>query len=253
MGIIMQERLQKIISAAGAASRRKAEELILEGCVTVNGRVVTELGTKADPEKDAIKVSGKLIHIPQSKTYIVLNKPRGFITSMKDPEGRPVVTELLKGVKARVVPVGRLDYDTEGLLIMTNDGDLAHSLMHPSHEMPKTYLAKVKGIIEDKAIEKLRKGVKLREGLTTPATVNKLKKTDANSWVEIIVHEGRYRQVRRMLEEVGYPVSKLIRVTYGSLALGNVPLGKYRHMTPDEVKRLKNESAGISKKVAVSR
>ncbi|OGW43179.1 MAG: pseudouridine synthase [Nitrospirae bacterium RBG_16_43_11] len=249
----MQERLQKIISAAGAASRRKAEELIVEGCVTVNGRIVRELGTKADPEKDAIKVSGKLIHLPQSKTYIVLNKPRGFITSMKDPEGRPVVTELLKGVKARVVPVGRLDYDTEGLLIMTNDGDLAHSLMHPSHVISKIYLAKVKGIIEDKAIERLEKGVKLREGVTAPARVKKLKKSVANSWVEITVHEGRYRQVRRMLEEVGYPVIKLIRVTYGSLALGNVPLGKYRHLTSDEVKLLKDESAGISKKVAVRR
>jgi len=249
----MQERLQKIISAAGAASRRKAEELIVEGCVTVNGRIVRELGTKADPEKDAIKVSGKLIHLPQSKTYIVLNKPRGFITSMKDPEGRPVVTELLKGVKARVVPVGRLDYDTEGLLIMTNDGDLAHSLMHPSHVISKIYLAKVKGIIEDKAIERLEKGVKLREGVTAPARVKKLKKSVANSWVEITVHEGKYRQVRRMLEEVGYPVIKLIRVTYGSLALGNVPLGKYRHLTSDEVKLLKDESAGISKKVAVRR
>ena len=249
----MQERLQKIISAAGAASRRKAEELIVEGSVTVNGRIVRELGTKADPEKDAIKVSGKLIHLPQSKTYIVLNKPRGFITSMKDPEGRPVVTELLKGVKARVVPVGRLDYDTEGLLIMTNDGDLAHSLMHPSHVISKIYLAKVKGIIEDKAIERLEKGVKLREGVTAPARVKKLKKSVANSWVEITVHEGRYRQVRRMLEEVGYPVIKLIRVTYGSLALGNVPLGKYRHLTSDEVKLLKDESAGISKKVAVRR
>ena len=164
---------------------------------------------------------------------------------MKDPEGRPVVTELLKGVKARVVPVGRLDYDTEGLLIMTNDGDLAHSLMHPSHVIPKIYLAKVKGIIEDKAIERLEKGVKLREGVTAPARVKKLKKSAANSWVEITVREGRYRQVRRMLEEVGYPVIKLIRVTYGSLALGNVPLGKYRHLTSDEVKLLKNESAGI--------
>jgi 23S rRNA pseudouridine2605 synthase len=249
----MLERLQKIISAAGAASRRKAEELIVEGSVTVNGRIIRELGTKADPGKDAIKVSGKLIHLPQSKTYIVLNKPRGFITSMKDPEGRPVVTELLKGVKARVVPVGRLDYDTEGLLIMTNDGDLAHSLMHPSHEITKIYLAKVKGIIEDKAIERLEKGVKLREGVTAPARVKKLKKSAANSWVEITVREGRYRQVRRMLEEVGYPVIKLIRVTYGSLALGNVPLGKYRHLTSDEVKLLKNESAGISKKVASGR
>ncbi len=246
----MQERLQKIISAAGVASRRKAEELIVEGCVTVNGRIVTELGAKADPEKDAIKVSGKLLRIPQTKTYIVLNKPRGYITSMRDPEGRPVVTELLKGVKARVVPVGRLDYDTEGLLILTNDGELAHALMHPSHEMPKTYLAKVKGVIEDSAVEKLRRGVRLREGMTAPAEVNKLKKTDANSWIEITVHEGRYRQVRRMLDEVGYPVIKLIRVTCGPLALGNVPPGKYRHLTSEEVKLLRGEPEGSVRRKA---
>lgn len=242
----MLERLQKIIAAAGVASRRKAEELILDGSVTVNGRIVRELGTKADPEKDAIKVGGKLIHLPQKKTYIALNKPKGYITSMSDPQGRPVVIELLKGVKGKVYPAGRLDYDTEGLLLLTNDGDFAHTLMHPSHEMPKTYLAKVKGIIEDKAIERLERGIRLREGITAPAVVKKIKKTDANSWIEITVHEGRYRQVRRMLEEIRYPVLKLIRIRYGPIDLGDIPQGKYRHLTLQEVKKLKNEVVGIS-------
>ena len=249
----MLERLQKIIANAGVASRRKAEELILDGSVTVNGRIVRELGTKADPEEDAIKVGGKLIHLPQKKTYIALNKPKGYITSMSDPQGRPVVIELLKGVKGKVYPAGRLDYDTEGLLLLTNDGDLAYILMHPSHEMPKTYLAKVKGIIEDKAIERLERGIRLREGITAPAVVKKIKKTDANSWIEITVHEGRYRQVRRMLEEIRCPVLKLIRIRYGPIDLGDIPQGKYRHLTSQEVKKLKNEVAGSSKQTAVSR
>ncbi len=235
----MLERLQKIISNAGVASRRKAEELILEGSVTVNGQVVRELGAKADPEKDAIKVEGKLIHIPQRKTYIVLNKPKGYITSVSDPQGRPVVMELLMGVKARVYPVGRLDYDTEGLLIMTDDGELAHALMHPAYEMPRTYLAKIKGVLEDKELEKLKGGIRLREGITAPAAVRKIKRTDSNSWIEITVHEGKYRQVRRMLEGVGHPALKLIRIRYGPVGLGDVPLGKYRYLTSQEIKNIK--------------
>ncbi len=240
MGItFMQERLQKIIAHSGVASRRRAEELIIDGSVTVNGQVVRELGTKADPEKDAIKVMGKLIHLPQRNTYIVLNKPVGYITSMSDPEGRPVVTELLKGVKARVYPVGRLDYDTEGLLIMTDDGGLANSMMHPSHEVSKTYLVKVKGVLEDKEIEKLQKGIKLDDGMTAPAGVKRLKKADANSWIELTIHEGRYHQVKRMMERVGHSVIKLVRVRYGSIELGNVPPGTFRYLTNEEVKILK--------------
>lgn len=239
----MQERLQKIISCAGVASRRKAEELILEGGVTVNGKIVRELGIKADPEKDAIKVKGKLIHIPRRKTYIVLNKPKGCITSVSDPRGRPVVMDLLKGVRARVYPVGRLDYDTEGLLILTDDGELAHALMHPAHEIPKTYLAKIKGVLEDKEIEKLERGMRLREGITAPAAVRKIKRTDSNSWIEITVHEGRYHQVRRMLEKVGHPVLKLFRSRHGPIELGDVPLGRYRYLTPQEVKKLKEIEA----------
>jgi len=237
--IIMQERLQKIIASAGAASRRKAEELILEGSVTVNGKVVTELGTKADPIKDAIKVKGKLLRQPERKTYIILNKPKGFITSVSDPEGRPVVMDLLRGVKARVFPVGRLDYDTEGFLILTNDGEFANALMHPSHEIPKTYLAKVKGVLEEKELESLKKGIRLKEGITAPAFVKKLRKTDLNSWIEITIHEGRYHQVKRMLERVGHTVLRLIRVKYGPIILGDVPAGKYRHLTSQEIKKLK--------------
>jgi len=237
--IVMQERLQKIIANAGAASRRKAEELILEGSVTVNGAVIRELGSKADPEKDAIKVMGKLIHLPQRKTYVILHKPRGYITSLSDPEGRPVVTELLKGVKARVVPVGRLDYDTEGLLLLTDDGDLAHTLMHPAHEIPKTYVAKVKGVLEEEEVRKLEKGVRVRGRMTAPAIVKKIRKAEENSWIEITIHEGRYHQVRRMLEEVEHPVLKLIRVRYATMELGDLPPGKYRYLTPQEVKSLK--------------
>ena len=214
----------------------------------MNGQIVRELGTKADPERDAIKVSGKLIHLPRRKTYVVLNKPKGYITSMSDPEGRPVVTELLRGVKGRVVPVGRLDYDTEGLLILTDDGDLAHALMHPSHEIPKIYLAKIKGVLEDKEVEKLEKGMRLKDGKTAPAVVNKVKKAAENSWIEITVHEGKYHLVRRMLEGVKHPVLKLIRVKYGPVELGDTPLGKYRYLTPQEVKRLKEMGpAGVRK------
>jgi len=235
----MQERLQKIIARAGIASRRKAEELILQGLVTVNGQVVTRLGTKADPEKDAIKVKGKLIRIPRQKVYIMLNKPRGYITAASDPLGRPVVMDLLKKVKVRVFPVGRLDYNSEGLLLLTNDGDLAHKLMHPSREIPRRYYVKIKGVLDEKDMARLERGVKLEDGVTAPARVRPVRKTKANSWIEITIHEGKYREVRRMLERVGHRVIKLIRTGYGPLELGNLPEGQYRYLTPEEVKKLK--------------
>src|SRR5512146_279511 len=167
----MLERIQKIISAAGIASRRAAEQLILDGRVRVNGKVVTELGTKADAVKDHIKVDGKLINPRQPLTYIMLNKPAGYVTTMSDPEGRPTVQDLLKGIKTRVYPVGRLDYNTEGLLLLTNDGDFAHLITHPRHEFPKTYLAKIKGTIDDRAVAMLEQGIFLRDGKTAPAIV----------------------------------------------------------------------------------
>jgi len=235
----MEERIQKILSAAGVASRRAAEEIILEGRVRVNGKVVSELGTKADPDRDHIKVDGKLINPKQPKAYIMLNKPAGFVTTMSDPEGRPIVANLLKGVRVRVYPVGRLDYDTEGLLLLTNDGDLAHLVTHPKHELPKTYLVKVKGFLEDRHIEMLEQGVFLKDGKTAPARVRKLRKEEANSWVEITIHEGRKRQVRRMIDHTGHSVIKLKRTKVGTLSLGDLPVGMFRHLTLDEVQGLR--------------
>jgi 23S rRNA pseudouridine2605 synthase len=238
----MQERLQKIIAAAGITSRRAAEELIAEGRVRLNGKVVTELGTKADASKDHIKVDGKLINPKQPPTYIMLNKPVGFVTTMSDPEGRPTVQDLLKGVKVRVYPVGRLDYNTEGLLLLTNDGDFAHLITHPKHEFPKTYLAKVKGVVDDNFLSELERGIYLDDGKTAPAKIKKVRKEAANSWLEITIHEGRKRQVRRMFDRVGHSVIKLKRIRTGNLSLGDLPEGAYRFLTPIEVKGLREGS-----------
>ncbi len=235
----MLERLQKIISAAGVTSRRAAEQLIAEGRVRVNGQVVTEPGSKADAAKDHIKVDGKLINPHQPPTYIMLNKPAGYVTTMSDPEGRPTVQDLLRGVKTRVYPVGRLDYNTEGLLLLTNDGDFAHLITHPKHEFPKTYLAKVKGVLDDQQIEKLETGIFLDDGKTAPAKVRKMSKEEMNSWLEITIHEGRKRQVRRMFDHVGHSVIKLKRTKTGGLVLGDLPEGSFRHLTPDEVTTLR--------------
>jgi len=235
----MLERLQKIISAAGVASRRAAEEIILEGRVRVNGKVVSELGSKADPGKDHIKVDGKLINPQQPQTYIMLNKPAGYITTMSDPEKRPLVQDLLKGVRTRVYPVGRLDYNTEGMLLLTNDGDFAHLITHPSHELSKTYLVKVKGQLDDATLEKLAKGIYLDDGKTAPARVRKVRKEEANSWIEIAIHEGRKRQVRRMMDRVGHSVIRLKRTKIGPISLGDLPMGMFRHLTSDEVKMLR--------------
>ncbi len=235
----MLERIQKIISAAGITSRRAAEQLILDGRVRVNGQVVTELGTKADAAKDHIKVDGKLINPHQPPTYIMLNKPVGYVTTMSDPEGRPTVQDLLKGVKIRVYPVGRLDFNTEGLLLLTNDGDFAHLITHPKHEFPKTYRAKVKGVLEDHQIDNLEKGIYLDDGRTAPAKIKKLSKEEANSWLEITIHEGKKRQVRRMFDRVGHSVIKLKRVRTGNLVLGDLPEGAFRYLTPDEVQAMK--------------
>jgi 23S rRNA pseudouridine2605 synthase len=245
----MLERIQKIISAAGVTSRRAAEELITEGRVRVNGKVVTELGTKADPSKDHIKVDGKLINPQQPQTYIMLNKPAGYVTTMSDPEGRPTVQDLLKGIKVRVYPVGRLDYNTEGLLLLTNDGDFAHLITHPKHEFPKTYLAKVKGVLEDSQIDNLESGIYLDDGKTAPAKIKKVRKEEANSWLEITIHEGRKRQVRRMFDRVGHSVIRLKRVRTGNQTLGDLAEGTFRYLTPEEVTGLKE----LALKTEVSR
>ncbi|MBI5196719.1 MAG: rRNA pseudouridine synthase [Nitrospirae bacterium] len=236
----MQERLQKILSKSGIASRRNAEEMILEGRVKVNGRIAV-LGTKADFEKDHIKVDGKLIRRFEPKVYIVFNKPEKCITSLYDPEGRPTVKDFLKGVKVKVYPVGRLDYDSEGLLLLTNDGELANAVLHPKGEIPKTYLVKVEGILDDEDIRKLEKGVKLKDGLTAPAKIRKIRKAEVNSWLEITIHEGRNRQVRRMFEKIGHEILKLRRIRINGIELEKLPSGCYRHLTDEEVWKLKKE------------
>lgn len=236
------ERLQKIIAAAGIASRRKAEELISSGRVAVNGQTVTELGTKADPERDHIRVDGKLLHGPQKHVHILLNKPKGYVTTVSDPEGRPTVMNLLTGLKARVYPVGRLDYASEGLLLLTNDGDLAARLMKAASHVPKTYLVKVSGQPDETAISRLRAGVSIptekgRRVKTSPAKIRVIREA-ANPWYEITLMEGRNRQIRRMFEQVGHHVEKIKRVRYGPLELDVHP-GEYRLLTPQEVARLR--------------
>jgi 23S rRNA pseudouridine2605 synthase len=236
------ERLQKIIAAAGIASRRKAEELISSGHVQVNGQVVTELGTKADLETDHIRVNGKLLHGAQRHIYLLLNKPKGYVTTMSDPEKRPTVMDLIRGVKGRVFPVGRLDYASEGLLLLTNDGELAHRLMKASSHVPKTYVVKVAGMPTEEALAKLRAGVSIatddgKRVRTGQAEVRVVKEA-ANPWYEITLIEGRNRQIRRMFEAVGHHVEKIKRVRYGPLTL-DVPPGEFRPLTPKEIDRLR--------------
>jgi len=233
------ERLQKVLAQAGIASRRKCEEYIVSGRVEVNDVKVTELGVKVDPTTDVIKVDGKRIN-QQKKLYLMLNKPKGVITSSKDPEGRKVVTEFLPGIKERVYPVGRLDYDTEGLLILTNDGEFANLLTHPKHHVPRTYHATVRGQLHGNILDKLKSGVKLDDGVTAPAEADyhDINPEKNETVVAITIFEGRNRQVRRMFEAVKHPVIRLKRVMFGPQGLTGLPRGKYRHLTPQEVKEL---------------
>lgn len=238
----MEERLQKLIAAAGVASRRHAEELISAGRVTVNGEVVKELGTKADPEKDHIKVNGKLIN-PQlqsrEKIYVLLNKPKGYLSSVSDPEGRPLVTELLPRSLGRLHPVGRLDFNTEGLLLLTNDGEFTNFITAARNRVDKVYEVKVKGVPPDNAIERLRRGIRLEDGTrTAPAKITKLNETQTNAWYEVMLHQGRNQQVRRMFELIGHSVLKLRRVRIGFLTDENLKTGYWRHLSPTEAKRL---------------
>src|SRR5277367_7183774 len=243
------ERLQKIISAAGVASRRTAEKLITAGLVQVNGKVVTELGSKADPETDHVRVNGKLLQGAQRHIYLLLNKPKGYVTTMSDPEKRPTVMDLIRGVKGRVYPIGRLDYASEGLLLLTNDGDLAHRLMKAASHVAKTYVVKVAGPPKDDAINKLRAGVSIatddgKRVKTGPALVRVVKEA-ANPWYEITLVEGRNRQIRRMFETVGHHVEKIKRVRYGPLKL-DVPPGKFRSLTLREIEKLKSASIAVA-------
>jgi 23S rRNA pseudouridine2605 synthase len=237
------ERLQKIMAACGVASRRKAEEIIAAGRVTVNGKVVVELGTKADVEKDVICVDGKALKRRERVLYFMLHKPKGYVTTVSDPEGRPTVMELMKSCKERVYPVGRLDYASEGLLLMTNDGALAQKLMKAGSHAPKTYLVKISGRPDEKALRRLRAGImiELEDGTrvkTSPAKI-RLVEDGANPWYEVILIEGRNRQIRRMFQNTGFLVEKIKRVQYGPLVL-DVPTGNYRPLTVREVAKLKS-------------
>ncbi|WP_246942306.1 pseudouridine synthase [Bacillus pinisoli] len=236
------ERLQKVIAQAGIASRRKAEELIQQGTVTVNGKVVKELGTKVS-SNDKIEVSGIPVEREQP-VYFLLYKPTGVISSVSDDKGRKVVTDFFPHLKERIYPIGRLDYDTSGVLLLTNDGDFANTLMHPKHEVDKVYIAKVKGIPTREQLRLLANGIKLEDGLTAPAKT-KLISSDRKkntSIIQIIIHEGRNRQVRRMFEAIGCPVLKLKREQYGIMTLHNLRPGESRELTPHEVKQLRAQS-----------
>ena len=243
----MQVRLQKILSTAGIASRRTAETLIVEGRVTVNGATVSELGSKADPDKDDIRVDGRRVKTAARRRYILLYKPRGYITTRSDPEQRPTVIDLLTkgGVREYIYPVGRLDYDSEGLLLLTNDGELAAQLTHPRHGIGREYQVRVRGIPDERAIEKLRKGVSLDGEKTAPAQVDIQKTIDTDrggdALLSIVIYEGRNRQVRRMCEAIGHPVSKLKRVRIGPIKDDHIRPGEFRDLDDKEVAALQRE------------
>lgn len=241
------ERLQKIIAHAGFASRREAEVMIREGRVTVNGRVVTELGTRANAARDHIKVDGKLITRAEPHRYILLYKPKEVMTTVEDPQGRKTVIDLIRGVRERIYPVGRLDFHSEGLVLLTNDGDLAFKVSHPTHGSVKTYHVKVRGIPEERIIDKLQRGITLDGKRTLPCEIGRMKTTgrstgrgddEGNSWFEVKLKEGRTHQIRKMFQAVGHPVSKLKRVAIGPIADPQLTPGRWRELTKHEVKML---------------
>ena len=231
------ERLQKIIARAGICSRREAEKLILAGRVTVDGKIITELGSKVD-SKQKIRVDGKILRFDTEKIYILLNKPRGYVSTAKDERGRKTVLDLLgKNFSERVYPVGRLDFNSEGLILLTNDGELTNLLIHPRFEVEKTYRAKISGDITEEKLDLLRAGIELDDGLTAPSKIYLLDK----DLVEITIHEGRNRQVRRMFAAIGYDVKRLRRIKFANLTLEGVGVGKFRNLTSKEVSKLKGD------------
>ncbi|MGA9997437.1 MAG: pseudouridine synthase [Pyrinomonadaceae bacterium] len=238
----MEQRLQKLIAEAGIASRRHAEEMIAAGQVTVNGQTVTEPGTKADPARDHIKVRGKLINPllkAREKVYVLLNKPRGYLSSMADPEGRPLVTELIPAALGRLHPVGRLDFNTEGLLLLTNDGEFTNFITAARNRVEKVYEAKVKGVPPDYAIDRLRKGIRLEDGFrTAPAEIEKIGETENNAWLKIILQQGHNQQIRRMFDAIGHSVVKLRRIQIGTLKDERLAPKQWRLLDESEVKRL---------------
>jgi len=239
-----------VLARAGVASRRKSEELIRQGRVAVNGRVVRELGVRVDPAEDVITVDGRRLRLRGQHTYILLHKPPGVITTVHDPWGRPTVLDLVQ-VQARVYPVGRLDANSEGLVLLTDDGELAYRLAHPRFEHEKEYHVLVTGRPSARALERLRRGVRLEDGVTAPAQVEVLRRAGRDTWLRMILHEGRKRQIRRMAGAVGHPVKRLIRVRIGPLRLGNLAPGEWRHLTSQEVEVLR-EAVEVNRRSAGS-
>lgn len=236
------ERLQKILSQAGVASRREAEKMILAGRVSVNGQKVTEMGSQADIEKDRITVDGKKITVSENKAYYLFHKPKNVIVTRYDPEDRPTVFDYLKDVPERVNPAGRLDFDSEGLLLLTNDGELLARLIHPRHQIPKIYHVKVKDIFPEEDLKKLEQGILIGDYTTQPCHAKILKKDKYNTWIEVILKEGKNRQIRRMVEAIDHEVLSLIRVGIGPLRLEDLPKGMWRKLTRSEIENLKRLS-----------
>jgi 23S rRNA pseudouridine2605 synthase len=245
-----EERIQKILSQAGVASRRQAEQIMVAGRVTVNGAVVTELGSKADLDRDHIKVDGRLIHAARRLIYIVLNKPNNTVTTVSDPQHRATVMELLHGVKERVYPVGRLDYHSEGLLLMTNDGELANAIMSAATHLPKTYVVKVNGSLTGPQEQQFREGVPLSGRRTMPAGLRMVHKAE-NPWYEVRLFEGRNNQIRLMFKHFGFLVEKLRRVRIGPIELGPLKPGQFRYLTDEEAQKLKRAAARAIQQEAV--
>jgi 23S rRNA pseudouridine2605 synthase len=233
----MEERLQKYLAHAGVASRRQAERLMLEGRIRVNGQVADQLGMRVDPEKDSVKVDGKMVR-GERQVYVLLNKPKNTICTMDDPAGRMKVTDLVHGLGERIYPVGRLDYDTTGVLLLTNDGELTNLLTHPKHHVPRTYVARVKGVPTEAQLDKMRRGLFVDGRRTSPALVKLLATKEKNSLVQIILHEGRHRQVKLMCLAIGHPCQKLVRTHFGFLTVDDLQPGQWRRLEPQEVKRL---------------
>ncbi len=244
----MEQRLQKLIAEAGIASRRHAEELIAAGEVTVNGKVITEPGTKADAGKDHIKVKGKLINpllAKREKVYVLLNKPKGYLSSVSDPDGRPLVTELLPASLGRIYPVGRLDFNTEGLLLLTNDGEFTNFITSARNRVEKIYEAKVKGLPPEGSLQRIRRGITLDDGTkTAPAKITKVNETASNAWFEVVLHQGKNQQIRRMFDSIGHSVVKLKRVRIGFLYDERLRPGEWRRLLPSEVQRFMKGQRG---------
>lgn len=243
----MQERLQKILSTAGVSSRRAAERMIAEGRISVNGVVITQPGTKADPRKDDIRVDGRLVSMEADRVYIMLNKPQGYVTTLSDPQGRPIVTDLVNGVMERVYPVGRLDYDSEGLLLLTNDGDFAQRLQHPRYGVPKRYRVKVEGMLQKSDLKALQDGVDLEDGRFAPADVCLEKTNRGSTWLAMTITDGRNRVIRRAFDTLGHSVVRLVRIAVGDLSLGSLAEGAWRALTPRELERLQRLARGPKK------